>query len=406
VNRRLLFLSPVGFIGGAERVLLECIGQVRIRRPNWEVRLLCLEDGPLVERARELGAVVETLQLPETLAKQGDSNQQAFDRQPATSSGFSKLRRLLGRSLLLPSGLRFVWKLRQAIRRLQPELIHSNGLKSHLLLWLVAPRAIPILWHIHDFYSQRPTIQPWVRRAAKNIRRVFAISQAVADDISKIAVDIPVNVLENCVDTELFSPGETQPTKLDLLAGFESKFDGSRIGIVATYANWKGQDIFLRAIAELSRVRGYIIGGPIYQTQGSQWSESSLRELVTELGIQDRVGFVPFQTDPAWIYRSLDIVVHASVKPEPFGLTIVEAMACGKPVVVSAAGGAKELFTEGWDAIGHEPGSVPSLTSAIQRLIEHPDLCTTLSTKARRTAEERFSQDRFGHKLIQYYEDL
>jgi len=61
--------------------------------------------------------------------------------------------------------------------------------------------------------------------------------------------------------------------------------------------------------------------------------------------IENRVGFVPFQDNPADVYRALDIVVHASTKPEPFGRTIVEAMACGKPVIAAQTGGAAELFT-------------------------------------------------------------
>ena len=66
----------------------------------------------------------------------------------------------------------------------------------------------------------------------------------------------------------------------------------------------------------------------------------------------DSVGFVPFVEDPVPVYRALDVVLHASTQPEPFGLTVVEAMACGRAVVVSAAGGAAELFTDGVDALG------------------------------------------------------
>jgi glycosyltransferase involved in cell wall biosynthesis len=176
------------------------------------------------------------------------------------------------------------------------------------------------------------------------------------------------------------------------------------MGLIATYANWKGHDAFLKALAKVPNIRGYIIGDPIYATVGSQWTRAQLEELAISLGVRDRVGFVSFQSDPTWVYRSLDVVVHASTRPEPFGLTIIEAMACGRPVIVSDAGGAHDLFVDGHDGIGHVPGDVDSLASAILRLASEGSLRDRLAQNARQSALQRFSQDRFGQKLIQVYE--
>src|SRR4051812_6736193 len=63
-------------------------------------------------------------------------------------------------------------------------------------------------------------------------------------------------------------------------------------------------------------------------------------------------GFVPFQARVEAVYRALDVVVHASTRPEPFGLTIAEAMACGRPLVAARAGGAAELFEDEVEALG------------------------------------------------------
>ena len=135
------------------------------------------------------------------------------------------------------------------------------------------------------------------------------------------------------------------------------------------WSGWAGGDLrqlegagrFLDALARLPAagppVRGYIVGGPIYATAGSQFTRDELERRAAANGLAGRVGFVPFQTDPADVYRMLDVAVHASTRPEPFGLTIAEAMGCGKPVVVSAAGGAAELFTPGHDGLGHTPGT-------------------------------------------------
>ena len=115
------------------------------------------------------------------------------------------------------------------------------------------------------------------------------------------------------------------------------------VGLIATMARWKGHQVFLRAVAKASRVlpiRAYVIGAPIYKNESSQYQIDELRRMAAELGIEEIVGFTGFVDDSAAAIRALDIVVHASTQPEPFGLAIAEGMACGKPVIVSAAGGA------------------------------------------------------------------
>ena len=70
--------------------------------------------------------------------------------------------------------------------------------------------------------------------------------------------------------------------------------------------------------------------------------------------------------------RALDVVVHASTQPEPFGLVIAEAMACGRAVITSAAGGAAEIIDAGVDAITHPPGDAASLSACMVRLARDP----------------------------------
>jgi glycosyltransferase involved in cell wall biosynthesis len=106
------------------------------------------------------------------------------------------------------------------------------------------------------------------------------------------------------------------------------------------------------------------------------------------------------------IYCGLDIVVHASTLPEPFGLTVVEAMACGKAVVVSSAGGAAELFTEGFDGIGVSPGNASGIADAVSRLVVDPAYRQRLGIAARATAETQFDDAHYGPQLMAVYRGL
>jgi glycosyltransferase involved in cell wall biosynthesis len=204
--------------------------------------------------------------------------------------------------------------------------------------------------------------------------------------------------------------------KLDLVADDEPRASASgpssgavRIGLVATLAHWKGHAVFLRALARLPKdlnYRAYVIGGPIYQTENSQHTLDELRALAAELGIGDKVAFTGYVADTAPAMRALDILVHASIQPEPFGRVIAEGMACGCAVIVSAAGGAAELIAEGEDALAHPPGDDVALAARIAELVRDPELRARLGRAGRVTAERRFERSRLAAQLVPLYHRL
>jgi glycosyltransferase involved in cell wall biosynthesis len=216
-----------------------------------------------------------------------------------------------------------------------------------------------------------------------------------------------VKRLHNGVDLKRFSPGGPK-LDLDLLAGFSKAGpEVIKVGLPATFARWKGHEVFLRAMASVSRLvplRGYIIGGPLYQTAGSQYSLAALQALAEKFGVADRVGFTGFVDQPEAAMRALDIVVHASTEPEPFGLVIVEAMACGRPVIISDAGGAAELIEDRISALTHSPGDAAQLARRIHELATDAELRNRLGANARAVAEQRFDRARYASELIHVYE--
>jgi glycosyltransferase involved in cell wall biosynthesis len=115
---------------------------------------------------------------------------------------------------------------------------------------------------------------------------------------------------------------------------------------------------------------------------------------------------VPFQNDVASAYRGLDVVVHASERPEPFGRTIVEAMACGRAVVVARAGGAEELFEDGRSGLGFRPGDAADLARALLTLARDEALRADLARAGRENAVARFGRDRLAAEAFAAYEAL
>jgi glycosyltransferase involved in cell wall biosynthesis len=106
------------------------------------------------------------------------------------------------------------------------------------------------------------------------------------------------------------------------------------------------------------------------------------------------------------VYRGLDIVVHASTRPEPFGRTIVEAMASGRAVVAADAGASPELVIPGRTGLLHRPGNADDLARQVLALVRDPVARARLGAAGYESATERFDRRRLAGELLAVYREL
>lgn len=400
---KIVYFNPTGVVGGAEMCLLDVLASLRTARPDWSLRVLLGDDGPLRPAVEALGVDCEVQPLPDRLASLGDAGLALGSRGKLT---------LLARApaAALAAGSYFR-KLRRWFQAAQPDLVQTNGMKAHILGTWAAPRGVPVVWHLHDYIRSRPVMVQLLRRTARPGVWGVAVSRSIATDASAVlGAQMPVRTIYNAVDLDRFSPGPGDGPMLDRQAGLPEAPAGTiRIGLVATYARWKGHEVFIDAVARVPVTPGrttrfYIVGGPIYRSAGSQFAESELRALVHARGLEDRLGFVPHQSDPASVFRALDIVVHASIRPEPFGRVIAEAMACGRALIAAPTGGAAELFENGVSALGAIPGDPNALAAAMTQLATDPELRQRLAAEGRARAVSRFDRRGLADAWTQVYE--
>ncbi len=405
---KIVFLTPAAQAGGAEAALLELMRAVRAARPDWPLHLIAGEDGPLLQKTRYAGVTSEVLAFPDAIRLSGEER---FSAGGGWGRKFSRTLRLARGAVWV---LFYVRQLRVRFRELKPDLIHSHGMKMHLFASLAEKRTrnahTPLIWHFQDYLSARPTLAPFLKRLAGKCRTVIANSESVAANARSLLPDtLPIITIYNVIDPEKFRH-EGNTLDLDNLAGLPPPPAGTvRVGLIATFARWKGHETFLRAISEFPpnrEVRFYVIGGPIYETPGSQWNVEALKKLAGELGVADRVSFTGFVEDAAAAIRTLDIVVHASTEPEPFGLVIIQAMACGRPIISSALGGACELIEPEVDGITFPAGDSKELAAAIERLVNDPELRARLGRAGRTKAPRDFSWGNLARQLLPVYEKL
>ena len=398
---RIAFLNPSGTIGGAERVLLDLLRGIRALEPDWELFVIVAGEGDLDEEVTKLGVTCAIVPFPVGVTLLGDADVGGRSGQKPHKA------RIV---VALPSVVRYVAQLRRILSQYRPAVVHTNGLKMHALGALAKPAGCSVVWHMHDYASSRPVMAPVLRFLSPRCALGIANSHSVAADLRAICgIRIPIRTIMNGVDLMAFRPeGPTMDLK-------ENREDAPsdpvavKFGLVATMAPWKGHSVFLRAVALVHRsvpIAAYIIGGPIYATSTEQENLGSLKEMATSLGVSDRVFFTGYVRDVASAMRALDVIVHASTRPEPFGLVIVEAMATGRPVIVSPLGGAAEIVAEGSFAACANPGDAVSLAAQITRLALDADLRQSMGKSARAEAERRFDARAFSKSFVEAYKAL
>jgi glycosyltransferase involved in cell wall biosynthesis len=398
-SHRLVCLTTSGALGGAETSLLTLLGALRTIEPGWQLTVVAPAEGPLLERCRAEGIGAVMVPYPAAMAATGEPSAADAPHHVRLSAAI----RLMRTSVAVWPYLR---RLRREILRLQPTIVHTNGIKAHIAASLTVPGKVRLVWHVHDYVRSRPATARILRAFARRPSVIVVNSGSVADDVKAVLGEArSLRRVHNAVDVSVFRP---DGPAMDLAAACGLPPDRGliRIGLVATFARWKGHEVFLRAIARLAGthpIRAYIIGGPVYQTAGSQRSLQELDAYAAGLGLGGVVGFTGHIADVPAAMRALHIVVHASTSPEPFGMVIAEAMAAGRAVVAVREGGSGELFEDGVDALGHQMADAADLARQLSRLVEDVALREALGAAARRTAERRFSASRMACEFRQVY---
>ncbi len=187
-------------------------------------------------------------------------------------------------------------------------------------------------------------------------------------------------------------------------------FDGKVIVCLGRLARNKGYDLLLRAFAEVSArepaAKLWLALGGDKLVQAERAILEECRELMGELGLDGRVvfsGYVP-ESDLPDIYRAADVFVLPS-RYEPFGMTAVEAMACGTPTVVTTHGGLFRILKFGVDGLFADSFDAADLGITMLKPLRHPVLADRLSRNGAHTARSLFTWTGVAQQLIAAVED-
>lgn len=347
---RVVYLGHCARLSGAEIALSRLLPELTA---DVDALVVLGEDGPIVARLRAAG--IRTVVLP---------------LDPAVRD----LHRdgLVGALRHVVTLGRYVLRLRRVLHHERADVVHTTSLKSSLYGGLAGRLAgVPVVWHVRDRiapdYLGRPALV-LVRLAAR------VLPTAVVANSAATLATLPGR--PGTVVSEVFVP----PTRPVTRAADRGPLV---VGLVGRLAPWKGQELFLRAFAGAFAgvdTRAVVVGGALF---GEDDYATGLRALARELGIAERVEFRGFRDDVWSELGRLDVLVHCSLIPEPFGQVVVEGMAAGLAVLAADAGAPAELIRDGVDGLLVPAADEAALVAALRRVAADPALRARLGATAR-----------------------
>jgi glycosyltransferase involved in cell wall biosynthesis len=282
------------------------------------------------------------------------------------------------------------WQLSREARHY--DVICANSQKALFVCALAAKLSRrPLVWILHDIVTD-PAFSTTNRRASLAFARLFARLVAVnSEETGRAFIEAggeanKVRIVYNGFDparAKVYEPGTAARLRAEL--GFGPQ---PLVGLFGRLSEWKGQHVFLEAIAAMEGVQAVIVGGALF---GQEAYEARIREQASRLGLDDRVRFLGFRSDVPDLMAAMDAVAHTSIVAEPFGRVVVEAMMCGRPVVATRGGGVTEIIRDGETGLLVPPGEPSALAAALGRVLSDPALAERLAQKGREDVSQRFS---------------
>jgi len=375
-GRKILVLNTHGTFSGEKVFFNSLISRLR-REAGVEFVVGCPRQGPLWNEVDSMGASLVELDV---------------------SAKFSP--RTILPMLARSAGV--VQRITNLLRRENIALVHGNEMKLGLLGFLAARRVgVPTLWYVHDFVTHGC----FDRLCYALADRVVVETEAVADRFRRLgSFAHKVVKIPGAIDVAAFVPRRSrEAVRAELgLQGIDFV-----IGTVGRTDRDKNVGALLECLARLRACQpglvGLIVGAD--GRPGSTAGLDALKRQAHNLGLDSAVIFTGYRKDVADLMNVMDIFVSTAIA-EPFGLTYLEAMAVGKPIVAVRSGGTPEVVPHGTCGLLVQSGDINEMTEAIARLLNDPPLRARFAVNGQRRVRSCFDESMWADRVISLYEEL
>lgn len=303
-------------------------------------------------------------------------------------------------AVILASAARMV----RLIRRERIDLLHlANGFGPPEAMLAAHLTGIPLIAHLRGFYQGKSSR---TRRDRYRPSLVIGDSQAVTDSYRERTAD-PVQSLTllEVVDVDAFDRVADERADQRRLLRLDPEHVA--VGIFGRVVRWKGQieyvDAMIRAMQRNDRLVGVIVGD---SSDGTDDYFAEVRRRIDSSGMRDRFRLTGYIEQVEPLYSAMDVVVHASIEPEPCGMVVMEAMAARRPVIAANSGGPPELVREGIDGHLVNPTDTDRLANVIGDLAESAEKRLLMGESGYLRARELFDAPIAGARLQEIYREV
>ncbi len=247
-------------------------------------------------------------------------------------------------------------------------VVLNNSIYASLLFVRVCKRLkIPVIVYERGIgYFEKKHIE-----ATEDIQVSIPISDAVHRFI--LSYHFRTKVIERIydgIDPDSLTP---QRSPAEIKKALSIPTNSRIVGIIGNIRPWKGQQYFIESFLQLASkyddLWGLVIGG--WGDEDREY-QLHLKKMVERAGLQDRLVFLGYRTDIPNLLSVFDVFVHASIKPEPFGMVILEAMAAKKPVVATNIGAPVEILNKGECGALVPPKDGRAIAEACSKYLDDP----------------------------------
>lgn len=298
-------------------------------------------------------------------------------------------------------------KLYGILKKEQYDIVHAEASKD---LWLIVPALkfsslkTPLIFtkHVGSYIVKRDLLHKWIYN---RVDRALAISGVIMKnliDTTPLTED-KIILLYDAIDVNKFNPEKYDKRKIR--KEFNVGDNELLIGMNARFSPGKGHEEFLHSAKEITQqfqnIRFIAVGGP---SKGEDDYAEEIKNLASELGLDEKVIFTGFRNDVPEILASMDIFVFPS-HAEAFGLALVEAMSMKLPSVCSNTDGVLDIAVDHETSLLFQKADYHDLTEKLSELIKNPDERVNYGNAARKRAVDVFSMELITSKLISIYQE-
>jgi len=289
-------------------------------------------------------------------------------------------------------------------QRYNVKLIHINN--GFLFDGITVARilGIPCVVHLRGMFTNK--IDNSILKLMQHSSHVIAVSNAVNKSVCDVGLPYnKITTIYDPVDIDIFDKYHSQ--RFDFRNRIGLKNEDIAVGIFGRVIPWKGHLEFvysvLRAIKENRDIKAVIVGD---ESDGPPDYFNRIKDVINSSGYSGNFILTGYQEEVEGFYIAMDIVVHASIEPEPFGMVIPEGMAAGKPVIATNAGGPTEIISHGVDGFLVPPGDIDKMADAILELANDPFKRKAMGANGYNKVKRQFTIPCIASQVEKVYQDI